>query len=204
MYVNYKKYEKAKMGLVHSLIQFAELKDMYTAHHCINVMNYSVNFAEFVGCNTEEKDIIRHASVLHDIGKLAIRDEILKKNSTLTPNEFDIMKWHPYLSHEFIKNIDYFQDEADIIIHHHERVDGQGYPHNLRGDEISKLCKIVSICDAYDAITSSRPYRKALPEEYALDEIKENAGKQFDKELAVMFKDFIMESIFDKSEISVY
>jgi putative nucleotidyltransferase with HDIG domain len=125
--------------------------------------------------------------ILHDIGKIGIRDEILNKKGKLSPEEYEKIKQHTVIGYEIVKQAGVFDELLPAIRSHHERLDGTGYPDGLRGDEIPLIARILAISDAFDAMVADRPYRKGLPVEEALQEIQRGAGKQFDAELAGHF-----------------
>ena len=128
-----------------------------------------------------EVRIIREMAVLHDLGKIVLDSTIMHKPGPLTPEEWAIMKQHPLLGERIVSPIKAMEKGRALIRHHHERVDGKGYPNGLKGDSIPLSAKIVAVADAYDAMTSLRPYRSAYSKEKAIEELKKNAGKQFDK-----------------------
>lgn len=126
---------------------------------------------------------------MHDIGKIGIPEEVLNKPTKLTKSEYDLIREHPVSGERIIKHIDLFQAYRPIIRSHHERMDGKGYPDGLKGEEIPLDVRIVSLADAFDAMTTSRAYRSALPTEFAVEELKLNSGSQFDPELVNLFID---------------
>jgi len=141
-------------------------------------------------------EIIRKGALLHDIGKIGIPERILGKNGKLTNEEYEIIKSHPILGHNMIKHIGDFDKNGvlDIILYHHERYDGKGYPKGLKGDQIPLFARIVGIADTFDAMTTKRVYRDAFDIEEALNEIRKNKGTQFDSEIVDIFL-----SIFDSN-----
>ena len=134
---------------------------------------------------------LRTAAILHDIGKIAIDYSIINKPAKLTDSEYEEVKRHPAIGYRILSSSGIFCDVANIVIAHHERIDGKGYPKGLKGDEISKSAKIISVCDAYDAMTSERPYRKPLSKEEAIEELIAGKNKQFDEEIVDIFIDCI-------------
>ncbi len=164
-----------------------EAKDSYTAAHSDNVRRLSLNLARELGLSRDEIFEISVAASLHDIGKVDIPESIINKPGKLTEDEFGVIKGHPVASHKMLEGLSSFGRIMDIALHHHERVAGGGYPDGLRGDEISLGAKIVAVTDTYDAITTTRSYRKALSHEYALEEIKRVMGTQLDEEVARAF-----------------
>jgi HD-GYP domain-containing protein (c-di-GMP phosphodiesterase class II) len=143
--------------------------------------------ADCLGLDEEAKDILRYASVLHDIGKIGVREQVLQKPGKLTPEEFEEMKKHPLLGATIVNKVAFLSSVAPIILAHHERLDGRGYPYGISGDAIPMEARIVSVMDSFDAMTSDRPYRKAPGKEYAIKELKAHAGSQFDPRVVEAF-----------------
>jgi putative nucleotidyltransferase with HDIG domain len=156
-------------------------KDDETNGHCQRVVQYSILIGRELGLNPRLMQQLEWGALLHDIGKIAVPDAILKKPGPLTDEEWVVMKEHPYMGYLMIKDIDFLREGADVVLHHHERVDGRGYPKGLVGEEIPLLARVFAITDTLDAITSDRPYRKAQPIEKAREEIARHAGSQFCK-----------------------
>ena len=175
------------LSTIKTLSKTIEAKDPYTSGHANRVMEYSVLLAEALELSYEKIQDIRMAAILHDLGKIAINDDILNKGGKLTAEEYEQIMKHPIIGAEIIDNISFLRDVKEIIKYHHERYDGKGYPEGLEGDEIPLEACILAIADSYDAMTSDRPYRKALDKEVALQEIKNNAGTQFHPYLAEIF-----------------
>ncbi len=180
-----------------------EAKDNYTACHSDNVRVISLNLARALRLSLEEIFEISVAASLHDIGKVEIPDSIINKAGKLTDDEFNTIKSHPVHSSDMLKGLTSFDRIQHMSRHHHERVDGKGYPDGLKGDEISIGAKIIAIADTYDAITTTRSYRKALSHEYALTEIKRVAGTQLDEKLVDIFINLDFDDMVDSfDEIS--
>ncbi len=181
-------------GLVQTLkvlVNTVEAKDAYTKYHSSRVAYYSVETAEIMGLAKEEKDIIKIAGMLHDIGKIAIPESVLLKESKLTDEEFEIIKMHPIFGDEILKPLKLFNQERMIVRYHHERWDGSGYPEGLKGEDIPIAARILAVSDSFDAMTSDRVYRKARPFENALKEIKELANIKYDPYVVKAFEHFI-------------
>lgn len=174
----------ATMQIINKLI---EAKDTYTSGHTTRVQELSVKLANSLNLKKNVINNISTAALLHDIGKVGINDSILNKPDRLTDSEYEEIKKHPVLGAEIISGINFLKDSVDIVLYHHERYDGKGYPKCISGEQIPLEACIVSIADSYDAMTSDRPYRKAMDKETALKEIKNNAGKQFHPVLAEKF-----------------
>ncbi len=169
-------------------ISFAlDAKDPYTHGHSLRVTLYSLILASKLGLNDTALEEIETAGLLHDIGKISIPQSVLCKKDKLTDEEFEIMKSHTGNGAKMIQNIKKLSAVASWLKSHHERWDGKGYPCGLKGTDIPLFARIIALADTYDAMTSTRPYRKALPHEIAIQEIKRCAGIQFDPELAEIF-----------------
>lgn len=169
-------------------ISFAlDAKDPYTHGHSLRVTLYSLILASKLGLNDTALEEIETAGLLHDIGKIGIPQSILCKTDKLTDEEFEIMKDHTGRGAKMIQNVKKLRAVASWLKSHHERWDGRGYPCGLKGTEIPLFARVIALADTYDAMTSTRPYRKALPHEIAIQEIKRCAGIQFDPELAELF-----------------
>lgn len=166
-----------------------EQKDAYTKGHCNRVRTISVAMGRALNFSHEHILTLEGGSLLHDIGKIGISEEILNKTSSLTKEEYEIIKMHPVFGDRIINHIELFQPYRPIIRSHHERIDGRGYPDGLKADQIPLEVRIVSLADAYDAMTSSRAYRSALPTEIAVEELKACSGTQFDPDLVNLFID---------------
>lgn len=163
-------------------------KDEYTAIHAVNVCILSITFARTLGVQETELKTLGLAALLIDIGKSKIPDEILKKTDALNSAEFMLMKAHAYLGYAMLDHNESISKEVlDIILRHHERLDGKGYPNGLTADRINRLTRIVSIVDVFDAMTSDRCYKDALQAQHALSELYNMAPEQLDQELVEAF-----------------
>lgn len=169
------------------LAQAVELRDSYTGGHTQRVTEYSFLLGQELDLSPEELHWIRFGTPLHDIGKIGIRDEILQKPGKLTPAEFEIMKSHTTKGAKILEQVPDMEPAIPIVRSHHERWDGLGYPDGLKGEQIPRLARIVAVADAFDAMTSDRPYRAGLPADQAFEEVRKQAGKQFDPEMATRF-----------------
>jgi len=159
-------------------IRFLEEKDRYTHGHSLRVMRYSLLIADEIGLNASRRRELRLCALLHDIGKVIIKDSILSKKDSLTRQELQAIRMHPSIGSNITEKIS--PGISEKILAHHERYDGKGYPAGLKGDEIPEISRIIGLADALDAMTSRRPYRQPYSLEMALDEIRTNAGSQFD------------------------
>lgn len=173
--------------IIMALIKAIELKDSYTRGHSERVMKYSLQLGTKLNLTKKDLETLRHGSILHDIGKLGIPDYILLKPDKLDTEEYNEIKKHPEKGEDFIKNLKFLEESLAIIRSHHERFDGDGYPDGLDGEEISLLAKIVTIADAYDAMTTKRAYKEELNTEEAIKELKRHKGTQFDPYLVEQF-----------------
>ncbi len=178
-----------------------ESRDSYTGGHVQRVTAYGLALAQTLGLDEEEQSIVRLGGLLHDIGKVAIPDDILNKAAKLSKEEYDIIKAHPVVGHEILKRIPHL-DRANLIVrHHHERWDGQGYPDKLAGEAIPRLSRVLAIADTYDAMTSNRSYRKTKTHDEAVTEIMRCAGTQFDPHMAEVFCRFSETALDQAGEI---
>ncbi len=159
-------------AMVHSLVKVVEAKDPYTAGHSERVMGYSVRIAEALGLDEPSVRIVKMGSLIHDIGKIGVPDVILTKPGRLTENEFTLVKQHPIIGARMVESIPSFQPCMPIVMSHHERLDGKGYPYGLAGNQIGTFVRIVTVADCFDAMTSNRAYRHGLSCEYALAELR--------------------------------
>jgi len=194
---HYQKIKEAGLELISTLVNALDSRDAYTLHHSENVAKFSLEIAKKMGLSNSECDAIRIGGLLHDIGKIGIPEHILKKSGKLTDGEYHIIKSHPVIGYEMIKHISNFNECGilDIVLYHHERYDGKGYPKGIKGNDIPLVARIVAIADAFDAMTSKRVYRGKIDLEYTLDEIRKNKGTQFDPEITDVFL-----SLFEKKD----
>ncbi len=189
------------LSIIYALAATVDAKDHYTYGHSRKVSEYSVAVAEALNLPPDKVATIRAASLLHDIGKVGIPDSILSKEGPLTDKEWEPVKVHPQLGVEILRHIIDLVNCLPAILHHHEHYDGKGYPSGLKGDSIPIEGRILAIADAYDAMTSPRPYREQLSAQDALDELKRCAGTQFDPELVEVFLELIEASPSRRLEI---
>src|SRR4051812_2366271 len=175
------------MGLLHSLTSAVDAKDAYTCGHSERVALLSRSLAVEAGLTENQIDRIYMAGLLHDVGKIGVPEAVLQKTGKLTPEEFDQIKKHPEIGAKILGDIKQVEDIIPGVLHHHERYDGKGYPSGLAGESIPLMGRIICLADCFDAMTSSRTYRKALPLEVALTEIRRCSGTQFDPILGDAF-----------------
>lgn len=178
---------------IRALVNALELKDGYTATHSYMVSHYSASLATKFGLPQDMVEVIRTAGLLHDVGKVGVPDGVLKKNGPLSNEEFTVVKTHPVLSIKVLNDLVFLRKELEIVRYHQEKYDGTGYPYALKGDNIPLGARILAICDTFEAMTANRPYRKALPVETAVAELKKCAGTQFDPKLVKVFIDSLPE-----------
>lgn len=184
-------YENIYSNLLATLYAFVtaiEARDPYTKEHSSRVTRLAVAMAQAMDLSNEELEILNVAGLLHDIGKIGIRDEILLKPGRLDANEYQIIQQHPIIGAEIMDNLGLWHREKQIVRGHHERYDGTGYPDRLKGDDIPVLARILSIADVYDALASDRAYRRRMEEEKILDIIYSGAGSQFDPDMVDVFR----------------
>ncbi|NVM22916.1 MAG: HD domain-containing protein [Desulfobacterales bacterium] len=165
-----------------------EARDPYTRGHSHRVAQISRAIAEELDWSQEEMDLIDWGAVLHDVGKIGIPDAILSKPGKLTDEEYRIIKSHPLIGAEIVKGVSFLEPLIPYILEHHERFDGKGYPKGLAGDSISIRARLLAVADAFDAMTTDRPYRKCLEKEVAFKEVLAMAGTQFDPEIVKAFE----------------
>jgi HD-GYP domain-containing protein (c-di-GMP phosphodiesterase class II) len=174
---------------VTALARTVELRDQYTANHTQRVTDYSLLIADALRVSPAERHRIQIGTPLHDVGKIGIPDAILRKTGPLTADEFELMKSHTVKGADILETIAALRPMIPIVRNHHERWDGRGYPDGLAGEAIAREARIVAVADAFDAMTSDRPYRRALPAEVAFKELLNKSGSHFDPECARAFVD---------------
>ncbi|HEX5137564.1 MAG TPA: HD domain-containing phosphohydrolase [Planctomycetota bacterium] len=179
---------RAYVGIVATLIEAVEAKDRFNKGHSRRVAELAVRFARHLALPGRELDLLETSAKLHDIGKIGVPEEILNKPGKLTDEEFDVIKAHPVIGEQIIRPLDFLADARPIVRHHHERWDGGGYPDGLKGPQIPRPAAILSVCDAFDALTSDRPYRPGMPAEEALAILGKGAGTQWDPDLVQKFE----------------
>lgn len=186
--------KKANQSFIEAILAFAktiELKDHYTGEHVENTVHYATETAKELGLDKDEVEIIKQAAMLHDLGKIGISDKILLKKSKLTKKEFEEIKKHPQIAADILRPVHFFHSIIPVILYHHERWDGKGYPSNLKDDEIPLGARIIAIADVYQALTSDRPYRKAYSKSEAVKIIKAGSGTQFDPRIVAVFLEIL-------------
>ena len=179
----YTKMRKVYLDTIRALAAAIDAKDPYTKGHSERVAKTSVALAQELNLSDRDIENIEYTALLHDIGKIGIADNILGKDSSLTNKEFDKIKEHTIMGAKIIEPVDFLKNSYKAIYHHHERYNGKGYPDRIKGEEIPILARIIAVADAYDAMSSDRPYRKKLNKDKILKELKDQSGKQFDPEV---------------------
>ena len=176
-------------GTIKALIYAIDAKDHYTFDHSEHVAKLSSIIAEGVGFPKLTKEKLQHAAIMHDIGKIGISEQLLRKDSLLTRDEHIEMRKHPNIGARIVNAVPFLEDTVEVILYHHERFDGTGYPEGLKGDKIPLTARIVAIADTVDAMMRDRPYRKALSYSQLIDELKNGSGTQFDPEIVTLIID---------------
>jgi len=170
-----------------ALASAVDAKDRYTARHSREVTRLAMLMADAIGLSSEERYLLELSAWMHDVGKIGVPDSILTKPALLTEDEFAIVKLHPVKGAEIVGEIVELARVADVIRHHHERMDGSGYPDGLKGEVIPLASRIILISDAFEAMTADRSYRRGLGRAVALRELRDHSGRQFDPELVKVF-----------------
>jgi HD-GYP domain-containing protein (c-di-GMP phosphodiesterase class II) len=167
-------------GAVRALVLAIDAKDSWTRIHCETVAEIAVCVGRAMRLEPPTVDSLARAAVLHDVGKIGIPDDILLKRGQLEEDEFKVMQQHPAMGYRMARSVGLSDAEASWVLHHHEYLDGTGYPHGLRGEEIPFGARIILVADAFEAMTSDRPYRRARTPEEAVEELRRYSGQQFD------------------------
>lgn len=184
----YQRLQETFRGVVRAMAVAVDAKSRWTAGHSVRVTHYAIELARTIKLSDDEVEKINLASLLHDLGKVGVPDAILDKPDKLTDEEWKVMRRHPVIGYEILKDIWQFKGSIlDGVLYHHERVDGKGYPFGLKGEEIPLVGRLLAIADGFDAMVSDRPYRAGMPKEKALEVLIESAGIQWDKELVKVF-----------------
>lgn len=198
---SYAAVKKIMDGIIKAMEKLVEKKDMYTVGHQHRTAQLAKAIAEKMGLSKEQVSCIYLSSLIHDIGKIFVPGVILNKPGELTANEYEIIKKHPEAGYEVLKTVDFPYPIADIILQHHERLDGSGYPYGLKGDKISIESRILSVADVVEAITFARPYRPAFGVDKALEEIMNKRGTQFDPEVVDVCRKLLKEQNFKFEQV---
>jgi len=175
------------MGTIEALAAAIDAKDAYTCGHSRRVAYLGEILALAAGATAEQAERVRISGLVHDVGKIGVPEAVLGKAGRLTDDEFELIKQHPVIGHKILRDIPQLVDVLPGVLYHHERYDGKGYPDGLSGEQIPWVARVLGICDTFDAMSSTRSYRPAMPREKVLSEIQRCAGSQFDPELAAAF-----------------
>jgi putative two-component system response regulator len=163
-----------------ALARTVEARDLYTERHLLRVAQRAVTVAQALGVSPGALETVRLGGLLHDLGKVAVPDRVLLKRGSLSRREYDLVKTHPAAGAEIVRPLESFSAPEPVVLHHHERFDGAGYPHSLRGTSIPVAARIVAVADAFDAMTTDRPYRVSLPVAEALQRLRDGRASQWD------------------------
>jgi putative nucleotidyltransferase with HDIG domain len=190
----YRVLKKDHLDTVKVLIEAIDAKDPYARGHSDRVREMSLRIARKLGFGEDRMEGLEYGALLHDIGKLGIKDEVLQKQGPLTPEQYQHIQEHPLIGVKIVEEIDFFKDQVPMIRHHHEHFDGSGYPDGLAGEEIPIEARIIAVSDAFDAMTSARPHRTKMTFESTLAEMRKHKGKQFDPDILEVF---MSEKLYD-------
>ena len=193
----FEELKESHKNTVSALTTALEADEPYTHGHSYRVAQYAIQIGRKLKLSARDLENLEYGGLLHDIGKIAITNDIVCKPARLTKDEFDILASHPVIGGEIVDQMKFLKEVAQLVRHHHERPDGLGYPHGLKGDQISLGSHILNLADAVDAMTSNRPYRLALTVEQALDEVQRFRGTQFDARVVDAFAAMVNEGKFE-------
>jgi putative nucleotidyltransferase with HDIG domain len=187
------KERKALLNSIMQIVKIIDAKDSYTAGHSVRVAEYAEKIARKLRMNEYDVEVLINLANLHDIGKVQIDLSVLNKPGKFDNSDWVEMKKHPEVGYEIVKEIVFLKNSAKAILYHHERIDGKGYPYGIKGDKIPLFAKILTVADAYDAMTSDRPYRPALTQKKAIRELEMYADKSFDRKISNIMIEIIKE-----------
>lgn len=180
-----------QVGVLTAMLRTLALRDHMTARHSAAVARYSRELARAAGCKGAELELVHTAGLLHDIGKFIFPDHILLADARLTDEDWEIVKCHPFQGAKIVREVEGYGPVADIILGHHERIDGTGYPRGMKGEEIPLLARVISVCDTYDVLTARDSYREPISPDAAIEELRRVAGTQLDARLVEIFCDLV-------------
>lgn len=189
--------------VIHCLVSALDYRDHYTKGHSGRVGDMALELASMMGMDAQMKEVIHISGHLHDIGKIGIADSILLKDGGLSELEWATMKTHPRIGSDIVDKCSSLGEVSRIILQHHERWDGKGYPSGLSGDEIHIAARLIALCDTIDAMSSNRPYRRHFDWSFIRDEVKKNAGKQFDPMLEP-YMDRLIDKWIEHNESGIF
>ena len=195
--LNLEKFQRAMDGIIHAISLTVELRDPYTAGHQQRVSDLAAAIAGDMGLSADRIYGLRMASNIHDLGKITIPAEILCKPGNLGPLEYELIKNHVQAGYDILKKIEFPWPLAEIILQHHERMDGSGYPHGLKGEEILLEARIIAVADVFETMSSHRPYRPSLGIDRAVDELLQNKGRLYDAAVTETCLNLIIDKQFN-------
>jgi putative nucleotidyltransferase with HDIG domain len=192
----YLEMKEAHINTVAALASAIDANDPFTHGHSYRVSRYALIIGNAMGLSSRDLEVLEYGALLHDIGKIAIQHDILLKETKLTEEDFFTLKQHPTIGADIVENLKFLKEAAILVRYHHEQPNGRGYPEGLRGDEIPIGARIILVADAFDAMTSDRPYRKGLPIEKVIEQFDTYKGEQFDREIIVLVLQLIRRGDF--------
>ncbi len=198
----YAELKQRYMDTIETLRLAVDAKDYYTRGHSDRVSYYATKMGEALGLTDKEIDLLRIGGIFHDIGKIGTNDDILLKNSRLDDDEYNEIKKHPLKGANILSAMSMFKEVVPLVEYHHERIDGRGYPHGLKGDEIPLLARIISVADAFDAMTSDRVYRTKMDLSQAIEQLEKGKGTQFDEKVVDVFEKLLEDFPKMKEELA--
>jgi putative nucleotidyltransferase with HDIG domain len=187
--------ETFSLQIIGSMMTALDMKDNYTAQHSAAVAHYSYDIAHRLGMKESDCRLAHKAGLLHDLGKISVPDMVLNRLDALADRDWEVIKQHPEAGEEIVKNVTELRDLSEIILHHHERYDGTGYPGGLLSNTIPLMSRIVAVADAYSAMISDRPYRPRMSDKKAIDELMKGSGSQFDPDLVKIFVEILEREV---------
>jgi HD-GYP domain-containing protein (c-di-GMP phosphodiesterase class II) len=193
----YQELKEAFYGTSEALAETIEKRDPYTGGHTKRVMNYCLAIGKALGLSKKELEDLKLAAILHDVGKIGVSDNVLLKEDRLNQEELEKMSRHSTYGAEILGHVKQLRDIIPGVRGHHERIDGKGYPDKLKDGEIPIIARIIAVADTFDAMTTDRPYRKALSFEIAFEELRKNIGTQFDRNIVNAFIEVYNEEGFE-------
>jgi HD-GYP domain-containing protein (c-di-GMP phosphodiesterase class II) len=198
----YDEQQQTYLNTIQALVSAIEASDSYTKGHSERVTRYSLEIGRRLNLTADRMQILERAAILHDIGKIGVDLSLLHKEGRLTPQDIRDLQQHPSIGMHILEPIEFLHDVRVCIGQHHERFDGMGYPNRIKKEEQLLEARILAIADAFDAMTSDRPYRKALSLDVAIAELNDNAGSQFDPEIVPVFSAAIEEGTLFRSRFT--
>jgi hypothetical protein len=196
-WAGYAEEHEAYERTVKALVGAVETKDLYTRGHSERVSRACVMIARQLSMGAERTEMLRFAGILHDVGKIGVPTRVLRKSGRLTDDEFEMIALHPVRGLEMVRDIEFLAEAYAGILHHHERLDGRGYPMGLQGDAIPEFARIIAVADAFDSMTSTRSYRQARSVEEAIQELRRCAGTQFQERFVDALVEALREELWE-------